>query len=220
MKISILTFCLSVLLASAPFTDKAHSQTTDLLAGNVLNGAVTGTFLGAAVMGLQNDDDFAPLRIGLGSGILAGTGVAIYDVATLPQGQQFFISGTFNDGNNSSIIILLDTLYGTGGGAVLGTAFMLIQNKPVVEGLQYGGSAGAWAGFGFGLIDAFMLSERNRDFTSHSLMNRSSLIEYSAGNLNIGIGEPALYQTKKVSNHSLVNTYEPGVKFLSVSKSF
>lgn len=220
MKSSTITLVLSFLLLTALFTRETNAQTTDLLAGNVVNGAVTGTFLGAAVMGLQNDDDFAPLRIGLGAGILAGTGVAIYDVATLPQGQQFFISGTFNDGNNSSIIILLDTMYGTGGGAVLGTAIMLIQNKPIVEGLQYGGSAGAWAGFGFGLIDAFMFSERNRDFTAQSILQRSSLIEYTAGDLNIGIGEPALYQTKTVSDNSLINTIEPGFKFLSVSKSF
>lgn len=220
MKSSFIPLILSLLLLGTLITRETNAQTTNLLAGNAINGAVTGTFLGVAVMGLQNDDDFAPLRIGLGAGILGGTGVAIYDVATLPQDQQFFISGTFNDGTNSSIIILLDTLYGTGGGAILGTAFMLIQNKPLVEGLQYGGSAGAWAGFGFGLIDAFTLSERNRDFTAHAILQRSSLMEYTAGDVNIGIGEPALYQAKIISDNSLVSSIEPGFKFLSVSKSF
>lgn len=220
MKSTLLTLFIPVLLMFSQFTEEAKSQTTELLGGNVLNGAVTGTFLGVAVMGLQNSNDFAPLRIGLGAGILGGTGVAIYDVATLPQGQQFFISGTFNDGNNSSIIILLDTLYGTGGGAVLGTAFMLIQNKPIVDGLQFGGSAGAWAGFGFGLIDAFILSERNRDFTANNIPRRSALVEYSAGDFDIGIGQPALYQTKTLSDQSLVSSVKPGFKFISVNKTF
>ena len=156
MKKTVLSilFC-AIFFFSFSFQKTADAQTVDLLGGNVLNGAVTGTFLGVGVMGLQNSDDFAPLRIGLGAGILGGAGIAVYDISTLPQGQQFFISGLFNDGNNSSIIILLDTMYGAAGGAVLGTAVMLIQNKPIVEGLQYGGSAGVWAGFGLGLLMPF-----------------------------------------------------------------
>lgn len=217
--LSIFLFC-TVLLASTLLQKKASAQTVDLLGGNVLNGAVTGTLLGVGVMGLQNSDNFAPLRIGLGAGILSGAGIAIYDIATLPQGQQFFISGIFNDGNNSSIIILLDTMYGAAGGAVLGSAVMLIQNKPLVEGLQYGGSAGVWAGFGLGLIDAFILSERNRDFTANALLNRSSLLEFDAGSVDIGIGQPALY--KSISNTGDTFRYKlnPGVKILSVGSNF
>ena len=210
----------AILLFTFSFQESAKAQTIDLLGGNVLNGAVTGTFLGVGVMGLQNSDDFAPLRIGLGAGILGGAGIAVYDIATLPQGQQFFISGLFNDGNNSSIIILLDTMYGAAGGAVLGSAVMLIQNKPIVEGLQYGGSAGAWAGFGLGLVDAFMLSERNRDFTANKLLNRSSIIEFKTGGLDIGVGEPALYQTFSTGNQFMGYKINPGVKFLTIGNSF
>jgi len=219
-KIVPILFAAALFVATSLNHEKANAQTIDLLAGNVLNGAVTGTLLGVGVMGLQNSSDFAPLRIGLGAGILGGAGMAVYDIATLPQGQQFFISGLFNDGNNTSIIILLDTMYGAGGGAVLGTAVMLIQNKPIVEGLQYGGSAGAWAGFTLGLFDAFFLSERNRDFTAHSILNRSSLIEYSAGPLDIDIGQPALYRSLNLDNGSMGYSFEPGVKLFSLSGSF
>lgn len=217
--ISTFLFC-TVLFTSLLIQKNASAQTVDLLGGNVLNGAVTGTLLGVGVMGLQNSDDFAPLRIGLGAGILGGAGIAVYDIATLPQGQQFFISGLFNDGNNSSIVILLDTMYGIAGGAVLGSAVMLIQNRPIVEGLQYGGSAGVWAGFGLGLIDAFILSERNRDFTANALLNRSSLLEFDAGTVDIGIGEPALYRTISNTGHSLNVKLNPGVKILSVGGKF
>lgn len=217
--LSIFLFC-TILLTSTLLQKKASAQTVDLLGGNVLNGAVTGTLLGVGVMGLQNSDNFAPLRIGLGAGVLGGAGIAIHDIATLPQGQQFFISGIFNDGNNSSIIILLDTMYGAAGGAVLGSAVMLIQNKPLVEGLQYGGSAGVWAGFGLGLIDAFILSERNRDFTANVLINRSSLLEFDAGSVDIGIGQPALYKSISNTGNSFHYKLNPGVKILSVGGNF
>lgn len=220
MKYTVSTFLFSaILLFSVLFQDSAKAQTIDLLGGNVLNGAVTGTFLGVGVMGLQNSDDFAPLRVGLGAGILGGAGIAVYDISTLPQGQQFFISGLFNDGNNSSIIILLDTMYGAAGGAVLGTAVMLIQNKPIVDGLQYGGSAGVWAGFGLGLIDAFLLSERNKDFTAAKLLKRSSLIEFQAAGMDVEIGKPALYKTFSGDGRSLGYEFTPGIKFLSFGGS-
>jgi len=221
MKTTVLTILFSaILLLSFPFQKNVEAQTIDLLGGNVLNGAVTGTFLGASVMGLQNSDDFAPLRIGLGAGILGGAGIAVYDIATLPQGQQFFISGLFNDGNNSSIIILLDTMYGAAGGALLGAAVMLIQNKPIIEGIQYGGSAGVWAGFGMGLVDAFLLSERNSDFTANALLNRSSLVEFQTAGMDVGIGKPALFKIFSEDSRSPGYKYNPGVKLLSIGGSF
>jgi hypothetical protein len=111
-------------------------------------------------------------------------------------------------------------MYGAAGGAVLGSAVMLIQNKPIVEGLQYGGSAGVWAGFGVGLIDAFLLSERNSDFTAKVLLNRSSVIEFETGGMDIEIGAPALYQTFSAGAQSVGYKLNPGVKFLSIGGSF
>ena len=219
-KTTLFAFIAALFFATILSQKKAEAQTIDLLGGNVLNGALTGTLLGVGVMGLQNNDDFAPLRIGLGAGILGGASIALYDIATLPQGQQFFISGLFNDGNNSSIIILLDTMYGAGTGAVIGTAVMLIQNKPIIKGLQYGGSAGIWAGFGLGLVDAFLLAERNRDFAAASILDRSSLIETRAGALDIEFIKPALYQTLKFGDQSLGIDLKPGVKIFSVSSRF
>ena len=71
------------------------------------------------------------------------------------------VSGTFNDGNNSTIIVLLDTFYGAAAGAVVATSVMLVANEPLVQGLQYGAGAGAIAGFGFGLFDTFVLADRS-----------------------------------------------------------
>lgn len=211
---------LFIFLLTVTVSEKSSAQTGQLLGGNVLNGALTGTALGAATMGLQNSSDFAPLRVGLGSGILAGAGVAVYDIVTLPQGQEFFISGMFNDGNNSSVIILLDTFYGAAGGAILGSAVMLIGNKPIVEGLQYGSSIGTWAGFGVGLFDSFFYAERNSDFVSSNLINRSSLIEVNRERFSVGMISPDIFAKKSLDREQLKYDFSPILNMVSFRAQF
>ncbi|MEX0646930.1 MAG: hypothetical protein WEA56_03355 [Balneolaceae bacterium] len=219
MKQVLLSFCIILTLSFATASN-SQAQTAELLGGNVLNGAITGTILGAATMGLQNSDDITPLRIGLGSGIIGGAGIAAYDVITLPAGQQFFISGMFNDGNNSSVIILLDTFYGVAGGAVLGSAVILIGNNPLLEGLQYGASIGAWAGFGIGLIDSFVTAERNQDFVAEKLLNKNSLLEFNQNGLELGLIQPDLISYKDLSGNALSVDIKPALKVFSLRASF
>lgn len=213
---SIAIFCLFFLF----YTNNSNAQSGELIGGNILNGAVTGTVLGVAVMGLNNNSNTTPLRIGLGTGILAGAGLAIYDITTLPKGQQFFISGVFNDGANSSIIILLDTLYGAALGAAMGSAVVLITNISFVDGIQYGASAGAWAGFGFGLIDSFSIAERNRDFVSDFFSGRGSLFEIESSNTRLNFIEPGLFAYNDVSGQSIDYTVRPTINLLSVRGRF
>jgi len=186
----------------------------------MLNGAITGTALGVAVMGLTNSSNFAPLRIGLGIGILGGTGLALYDISTLPQGQTFFISGVFNDGKNSSIIILLDTLYGSAAGIAVGSAFALISNNSIMDGLQYGASAGAIAGFGFGILDAFVIAERNSDFVSERLSDRNSLIDIRGENMSLKMVQPKLVGVTDLSGSTLQYRLEPTLNLFTFSKQF
>lgn len=200
---------LLLLIVLLLLNSESNAQAIELLGGNVLNGAVTGSMLGAATMGLQNSDDFTPLRIGVGAGTIAGAGIAIYDIASLPRGEQFFISGVFNDGNNTSIIILLDTFYGAAAGAILASAGMLIADKPIIDGLQYGSSVGAWAGFGFGLIDAFLIAQRNRDFMVANLLNQNSLIETNIANYEIGLVQPLLAATTDYSDGVVTTSFQP-----------
>lgn len=211
---------LFIFLITVTVSEKSSAQTGQLLGGNVLNGALTGTALGAATMGLQNSSDFVPLRVGLGSGILAGAGVAVYDIVTLPQGQEFFISGMFNDGNNSSVIILLDTFYGAAGGAILGSAVMLIGNKPIVEGLQYGSSIGTWAGFGLGLFDSFFYAERNSDFVTSNLINRNSLIEIDRQRFTVGMISPDIIAKKSLDREQLKYDFSPVLNMVSFRAQF
>lgn len=207
---------LLLLLILFLYYSNSKAQTIEVLGGNILNGAVTGSILGSATMGLQNSNDFAPLRIGVGVGTIAGAGLAIYDIASLPRGEQFFISGIFNDGRNTSIIILLDTFYGAAGGAIIGSASMIIANRPIVNGLQYGSSAGAWVGFGFGLIDAFAIAQRNRDFIGASLFDRKSLIEANYESTVIGFGQPGLFSTSQNSNGLIRTKLHPVMGVLSL----
>ena len=220
MKNITVGFLLSILLLFAG-THQANAQNTkELLAGNVLNGAVTGSLAGLATMGLTNNSDFAPLRIGLGAGILAGTGIAAIDIASAPADDDFYINGTFNSGSNSSVIILLDTVYGAGGGAVIGTAIRLIQDKPIVQGLQYGSSVGAWTGLGFGLIDAFFLADREPGQMANKMLNRSSVIEVAHGNYEVGFLQPQLTSYTDFSSRGLTQEFEPTVGVINFRTSF
>ena len=107
--------------------NKVAAQTINTLGENTLNGALTGTLLGGASMALTNDTDFYPLQVGLGLGTLYGLGVGAYDLLKTG-GNPTVVSGIFNDGNNSTIIVLLDTFYGAAAGAVVATSVMLVAN--------------------------------------------------------------------------------------------
>jgi hypothetical protein len=202
------------------FILQSKAQSLELIGGNIVNGAMTGAILGTAVMGLQDSNDFTPFRIGLGSGILAGSGLAIYDVATLPRGQQFFKSGVFNDGNNSSIIVLLDTIYGAGLGAALGSAIVLIGNESFVEGIQYGASAGAWAGFGFGIVDSFILSQNNRDLVAGRMFLDSGLFDVNTNSTEIEFFKPAIIESKRVIDGNLQQNLNPALTVFSMKHRF
>ncbi len=213
-------FCFVMLNLGTP---SAKAQTIELLAGNTLNGAVNGTLLGGAVMALNNDTDFAPLRVGLGLGTLYGIGTGAYDVAT-SGGQQLMVSGTFNDGNNTSIIVLLDTFYGAAGGAIIASSVMLIANKPLLDGLKYGAATGAWVGFGVGLIDAFALSKRITPSTASLRTKSQSADGLVALRFNdqtsIGLFHPSIIRTYSSSGAGLTRDFTPTVNVLNVKLNF
>lgn len=217
-------FLTAICFLSLALTKQASSQTIKLLGGNTLNGAVTGVALGGSVMGLQNSDDFAPLRIGLGAGTLFGIGVGFHDISQVGKGEQFYISGTFNDGTNTSIIVLLDTFYGAAAGAVIASSITLITNKPIVDALQYGSSAGAWAGFGFGLIDAFALAQGPGDFSAGAskLQEADGLVHISGKKerLNVGLVNPALFSYNTFQDRALKNRTTFNMQVFNLNLNF
>lgn len=204
-----------------PQVKPAQAQSIKILAGNTLNGALTGTILGGATMGLRNSNDFAPLRVGVGAGTLYGIGVGVYDLSQVSKGEQYYISGTFNDGDNTTIIVLLDTFYGAAGGAIVASSFNLIANEPIGEGLQYGASIGAFAGFGFGLVDAFILSEKTGDFAPalpEEPGEASGMVSITdAGGKNryrINLLRPAVYSTTDIKRSSISSKHAAGVELV------
>lgn len=197
------------------------AQSIELLAGNVLNGAMNGVLLGGATMALQNSNDFEPARVGVGLGILYGMGTGIYDISTVSIGDQFYISGMFNDGTNSTIIVLLDTFYGAAAGAVISTSVSLIANESILDGLQYGTSAGAWVGFGFGLIDSFMLAKRHHDIQAVPAPSNqaSGLIRYSNRKNNVAVGmfNPSVYSYRHISGRNIGIRHTAGIELINLS---
>lgn len=176
-------------------------------------------------MALQNNQDFEPARVGLGAGILFGIGTGVYDISQIQAGQQFYISGTFNDGTNSSILVLLDTIYGAAGGALIASATSLVIQKPLIDALQYGSGTGAWIGLGFGIIDAYVLSSGpnyNNGTASLSKSDVSGLITYSNASKSVEIGmlNPSLLQQKKITEKTLENSYSPTLDVINLQLDF
>lgn len=225
MKSSFKTTLLTLIITIA-FTVSANSQSIKLLGGDLANGAINGLALGGATMALQNSPDRAPLRVGLGSGILYGLGIGIYDNSIVAKGEQFYISGTFNDGNNSTIIVLLDTFYGAVGGAAIGSAISLIGNNPILDGLQYGGGAGAWLGFGFGLIDSFVLAEGPDDLRASATIparrSAEGMIQYTSAseNLSLGFINPTVISQKEVTSENIRTNYNFGMEVVNLKVDF
>ncbi len=195
----IFAFSLTFLFLLATTTPKIQAQSVEIVAGNTLNGALQGTLLGGAAMGLSNSDDFGALRVGVGLGTLYGLGMGAYDISQAG-GRSIVVSGLFNDGNNSSIIVLLDTFYGAAVGSVVVTSVMLVANEPILDGLQYGASIGAWAGFGFGLFDTFVLAKRSSapsmaTYTPPSTASGLLGLNFENGT-SLGFMNPTVIQTK------------------------
>ena len=202
----------------------SKAQTIELLAGNTLNGAVNGTILGGATMALQNKSDFAPLRVGLGLGTLYGIGTGAYDVAE-SGGQELIVSGLFNDGNNTSIIVLLDTFYGAAAGAVITTAVMLVAEEPLLDGLQYGSSIGAWIGFGVGMVDAFAMSERITPSSAAAFAAPTNSANGLVGiqfnkKTSIGLVSPSVIQTLNANSSGLNSKINASIDILNLKVNF
>jgi hypothetical protein len=211
-----LLLLLTIVIAISTFSKSAKAQSIELFAGNTLNGAMNGVLLGGATMALKNSDEFGPVRVGLGAGTLYGIGMGVYDVTRVSKGQQFYISGTFNDGTNTSIIILLDTIYGAAGGAIVASSVSLILKDPLGDALQYGAGTGAWIGFGFGIADAFIFSD-GPNFSQKSIAesqnNVNGLLTYSnsSNSLEVGMINPKMIKQKKISNTSVTTNYTPSL---------
>lgn len=205
---------------------QAEAQSVKLFFGDLLNGAANGAALGGATMALQNSSDVAPLRVGVGLGILYGAGVGLYDNSIVPKGQQFYISGTFNDGRNSTIIVLLDTFYGSVGGATIGGAISLIANDPIIDGLIRGAGAGAWLGFGFGLIDSFVLAEGPDDLQNYaglqSTNHAKGIIQVapSSENIRIGLIHPTVFSRTEINPDVIKKSHAMGVQLLNLNVGF
>jgi hypothetical protein len=206
-------------------TQQAEAQALRVVASNTFAGAATGAMLGGAQMALNNDDDTMPLRYGVGIGTLAGMAVGVYDTG---READAILYGTFRSTRHTGSIIMMDTFLGAATGAVVGMAVALLRQDEIVKGVQYGAGAGAWAGFGFGLIDGFFLREYDRERGYVSSFSQTPGKDSANGllslqtnsNLSIGFINPSLYSYPDLENERLNIRNSWGVELTNVSVSF
>lgn len=183
---------------------------------------MNGVLLGGATMALENSNDFRPVEVGLGGGTLYGIAMGAYDMTQIEQGDQFYISGTFNDGTNRSILVLLDTFYGAAGGMVVGSSVTLIIQERIEKGLQYGAGAGAWLGFGFGLVDAFVLGDRpgsaEAAIANSDQQNVGGILTYQNAQQSVQVGliNPDIIKQKQLSPNTLSTHYKPAINVVEL----
>lgn len=209
----LLSIAAVLLLAVSSHT--ARAQSIKLLGGDILNGALNGTALGGAAMALQNESSLDALRIGAGAGTLYGIGTGIYDVTLVSGGAYFYKSGTFNDGTNSSILVLMDTIYGAATGAIVGTSVSLLSRGDLLRGLRLGTGIGAWTGFGFGLVDSFVLAEGPDEYSSAASTNAAGgMVAYTdeKSGFSVDVIRPAMLTRKMVGERGVEVRSDPALE--------
>lgn len=224
MRNSIFILIFAILLG---FQSTSEAQALKITAGNTLIGTVNGAVLGLGLMGLKNDSDFTPVRFGVGAGTLFGLGVGIYDVSKLDGIGFYYVDGLFNSAEYSALIVLLDTAYGSVTGSVLGMAIALMANENVVRYMQYGASAGAFAGFTFGLADAFYFSNSPASISSlpstqrgpEGLLNLSYSTKSDTG-IEVGFINPTLTKSIGYNNGLTLLNYRASVQLVNLKVSF
>lgn len=229
----ITALLLGVLLFGFQPATKLAAQSVQILSSNAVNGAINGVVLGGASMFLtdkkvnapfnKNLEDLYALQVGLGLGTLYGVGMGAYDVVT-GEGRQILVSGFFNDGNNSSIIVLMDTFYGAAAGGLISLSLSLVSNEPVIDSMQYGIGIGAFVGFGFGIFDTFVIANRS----SESVAMNTFVPETAEGIASIsfengasfGLINPTILNQVELSNSSFGVSLNPAVEVINFRINF
>ncbi len=232
MRLSISLF-LGVFFILNVGTADSNAQSVKILGSNTLNGAINGVVLGGATMFVtdkkvnapfnKNLEDLYALQVGLGIGTLYGVSMGAYDVVT-GEGRQILVSGFFNDGNNSSIIALMDTFYGAAAGGIIALSVSLVSNDPIIEAMQYGIGYGAFIGFGFGLVDMFMIAQRSSEPIAFNKQNTIlapgiTTIDFENGH-SIGLVNPSLTPILQVNNHSMSQRLQPTLEIINLRMEF
>lgn len=214
---------IALIILTGVFTPTStYGQAMKVAAGNTLIGTANGAILGLGVMGLTNNTDLTPLRFGVGAGTLFGLGVAVYDFTRMDGLGYYVVEGTFNSTEYTSLIIILDTFYGSVTGSVLGMAVSLMANERIDKGIQYGASAGAIVGFGFGLVDAFHLSNNSSTFAAAPNPNAvNGLVQIFGDGYNIGLLQPINLQHYSLSGSgNMVKEHQLGLSLAHLKLRF
>lgn len=210
---------LSLILSSAI---PSQAQVLKVLVTDTFLGTFNGALLGGGTMALANSSNPAPLRYGVGFGTLYGLGLGAVDVSSIKTGKPYRRVSSLNTDGSNAQIILLDTFYGGAAGAVVGFAISLIANKPVARGLQYGSGAGVWAGFGFGVLDAFYFS-KPLDNSTESYADPSSgsgLVHLGNRKTSVSLIQPLTIITGKPTPYGIKRTVHAGLQVARLHISF
>lgn len=217
----------------SPTTYTVHAQTVQILGNSTINGALNGVVLGGAGMLIadkkvnapftKNMEDLYALQIGLGVGTLYGLGLGIYDVAST-NGSQLLVSGFFNDATNTSAILLMDTFYGAAVGTVVSASITLLSDDPSFQQVKSGLGIGAFAGFGFGIVDGFLIADRSSAPVAYATQPSGSAAGIATIQVNsatsVGLLNPTITTMLEITSEGISQTFTPSVDVVNLRLNF
>lgn len=226
--------CLLILgVFNSSKTTSIHAQTVQILGNSTINGALNGVVLGGAGMLIadkkvnapftKNMDDLNALQIGLGVGTLYGLGLGIYDVAST-NGNQLLVSGFLNDATNTSAILLMDTFYGAAVGTIVSASITLLSDDPSFQQVKSGIGIGAFAGFGFGIVDGFFIADRSSAPVAYASQPSSSAAGIATIQVNsttsVGLFNPTITSMLELNSEGITRSFSPSVDLVNLRLNF
>lgn len=156
------------------FPVAASAQIIQTMGQSVINGSAVGATVASAAWLTENNGDpydLDRLAYGVGAGMLGGIAFGLYDAFQSEGSADYAVKGTFNVSRNRAAIVLLDSFYGAGTGLVLSGALTLMSEDKGWSRIREGIGVGTWFGFGFGMVDALVLSKNVKVPASIGLMD-------------------------------------------------
>jgi len=198
------------LLFAGMLSSASNGQVLKLLATDTFYGAGLGGLLWTGSAAIAGTDNLSGLGGSIGAGILVGAGMGGYDSYLYLHNGNPYRNGSITSSGTSMQIVTMDALYGGAIGAMLGAAVGLISSDAgFLKSMGYGYGYGVWTGMLFGVVDAVVLAQPEK--------NNSAMIQYQGDGFTLSSFSPDIRMSMTQSPTGPVVETVPMVNLVSVS---
>lgn len=118
----------------------------------------------------------------------------------------------------------MDTFYGAAAGGLIAFSVSLVSSDPILDAMQDGIGIGAFVGFGFGIIDCFMIANRSTEPiafvpVTNQTANGIASINFD-DKFSIGIANPSVLNTLSYTDGNLTSDLNFNLEVLNLRLNF